>query len=75
MERHLLSLSHSALERYDVMMEQLLEPEVQETAEAFSAALQRVFKIYCSMDEMIAFRWPPSETKPPWDGGSGWQSL
>jgi hypothetical protein len=55
-EKHFLSLSQSALERYDNMMEQLFDDEVVELAEDYSAMLQQVFKIYCTMDGSLAYR-------------------
>eukprot|EP00193_Tetraselmis_chui_P017924 CAMPEP_0177776862 /NCGR_PEP_ID=MMETSP0491_2-20121128/14956_1 /TAXON_ID=63592 /ORGANISM="Tetraselmis chuii, Strain PLY429" /LENGTH=177 /DNA_ID=CAMNT_0019295715 /DNA_START=380 /DNA_END=911 /DNA_ORIENTATION=- len=43
------------MDRYDDMMEELLDPEVLDLAEGFSAALQQVFKSYCTLDDCLAY--------------------
>eukprot|EP00873_Tetraselmis_striata_P027665 jgi/Tetstr1/447929/TSEL_035236.t1 len=54
-EKHLLSISHAVMDRYDDMMEQLLEPEVLDLAERYSGALQQIYKSYCTLDDCLAY--------------------
>lgn len=63
-EKHLLSISHAVMDRYDDMMEQLLEPEVLDLAERYSGALQQIYKSYCTLDDCLAYRCPTPPLPP-----------